>query len=328
MVRIERVAEAGRAEWQEACERSPHATYFHSPRWADLFCRGSGGRAEPAALSVAFDDGARAVIPLVRTRRLRGLLGANLCTAGTNYGGWISAGPLREEHARLLAERIASIRDVVWRENPFDPLQSALPMPGARKEQTQVIDLARGMETLYKETTHAHKKALKKAEREGVTVREASGEPDWRAYFDVYRAALEEWSRQGPEKRTRARYGWDLFGLLLAEPSENEKLWVAEKDGRIVAGIICFYWSGRHLVTWHAAALAEFNPFRPNNALYWEIIRDGERRGFSWFDFNPSGGYEGVVSFKDNFGGEKRRTRVLDRRSWAHALAGRLKSLR
>jgi lipid II:glycine glycyltransferase (peptidoglycan interpeptide bridge formation enzyme) len=113
---------------------------------------------------------------------------------------------------------------------------------------------------------------------------------------------------------------------MLEEPQAEEKLWLAEKDGRIVAGILCFEWAGRHLVTWHAAALAEYNPLRPNNALYWEILLDAERRGFAWYDFNPSGGYEGVVSFKDNFGGEKRRTRRLDKRSWARALAGRLKA--
>jgi CelD/BcsL family acetyltransferase involved in cellulose biosynthesis len=328
MLRIERIEPADRAEWQAACERSPHATYFHSPRWADLFTRGGGGRSEPAALSVAFDDGARAVIPLVRMRRLGGLVTPHLCTAGSNYGGWISGDTLRGEHAGLLAGHILSMRDVTWRENPFDPLQAALEWRGARVEQTQIIDLTRGIDTLYQETTHAHKKALKKASREGVTVREGAGEKDWRAYFDVYLAALEQWSRMGPEKRTRARYGWDLFRLLMNEPSPHEKLWIALRDGCVVAGIVCFYWGGRHMVTWHAAALAEYNQYRPNNALYWEIVCDAERRGFSWFDFNPSGGYEGVVSFKDNFGGEKRRSRVVDRRSWARALAGRLKSLR
>lgn len=258
-------------------------------------------------------------------RRLGGLVTTRLSSAAGTYGGWISEDDLREEHARLLARRLLSLPDLVWRENPFDPLAGTLAMPGAREEQTRLIDLTRGIETIYKETTHAHKKALKKAAREGVTVREASGAGDWREYFAVYETALAHWSTLGPEKRTRARYGWDIFRLMHEEPAPEEKLWLALRDGRIIAGIVCFYWAGRHIVTWHAAALAEYNQFRPNNALYWEIIRDAQRRGFAWFDFNPSGGYEGVVSFKDNFGGETRRARLLDKRSWVRALAGRLK---
>jgi lipid II:glycine glycyltransferase (peptidoglycan interpeptide bridge formation enzyme) len=36
--------------------------------------------------------------------------------------------------------------------------------------------------------------------------------------------------------------------------------------------------------------------------LYAQIIRDAHNQGYRYFDFNPSGGHEGVVHFKESFG--------------------------
>jgi hypothetical protein len=213
---------------------------------------------------------------------------------------------------------------LVWRENPYDPHLPRIEIPGAVDEHSRIIDLRLGLDAIYEQTTHAHKKALRKAEREGVRVRPAESQEDWRAYFDLYLASLERWRRGGPEKRTHGRYEWGLFHAVAGRRSPHEKLWLAIHRDEIIAGILCFYW-GEHMVTWHAAALAERFDVRPNNALYWEILRDAAARGFRWFDFNPSGGYGGVVSFKDNFGGELRRARVVDRRPWPARLASRLR---
>jgi lipid II:glycine glycyltransferase (peptidoglycan interpeptide bridge formation enzyme) len=36
--------------------------------------------------------------------------------------------------------------------------------------------------------------------------------------------------------------------------------------------------------------------------LLYEVIKDACEQGYFWFDFNPSGGHEGVKSFKKGFG--------------------------
>ena len=43
---------------------------------------------------------------------------------------------------------------------------------------------------------------------------------------------------------------------------------------------------------------------RPTNLLMYEAIKDACDRGYAWFDFNPSGGHEGVEAFKKNFGAQ------------------------
>lgn len=47
---------------------------------------------------------------------------------------------------------------------------------------------------------------------------------------------------------------------------------------------------------------AKFFPLRPNNLLYWEIIRDGNARGMKWLDFGTSIRGASTLQFKESWG--------------------------
>ena len=53
---------------------------------------------------------------------------------------------------------------------------------------------------------------------------------------------------------------------------------------------------------WHGASLEDALDTRPVHALIDRLLDESCEGGFRWFDFNPSGGLEGVVRFKDWFG--------------------------
>ena len=48
------------------------------------------------------------------------------------------------------------------------------------------------------------------------------------------------------------------------------------------------------------------------NLLISEFIEECCNRNFDWFDFNPSGGHEGVSSFKQSFGAKPWRSPIVD----------------
>ncbi len=79
----------------------------------------------------------------------------------------------------------------------------------------------------------------------------------------------------------------------------------------------------------HGAALEDYFTLRPVNLLLYEAIKHACEEGYAWFDFNPSGGHEGVRAFKRSFGTESRPSPVVIRRDWRlsiiDAVAGRLK---
>ncbi|MBN1130830.1 MAG: GNAT family N-acetyltransferase [Chitinispirillaceae bacterium] len=323
-VSITAIREASRQEWEQACRECGHATFFHTPHWAALFSASGRGRIVPAAERVEFSDGASAVMPIVykwyllRSLRLYWSMPAGTC------GGWVSADALTEAHARLLVARLDGIRDLVWRENPYDPLLRAIELPCSADDFTQAIDLRQGLAAAEARADHAHRKAVRKAREKGVVAVEASDFGQWKSYFSLYQDSRRRWK----ERNLPANRGYDraFFDLLYRSPAEHRRLWLAQVDGTPVAGILCFYWN-RHAVAWLGAGAADHFGCRPNNLLYEHAVRHAAGAGYHWFDCNPSAGLKGVVEFKEHLGAQKLQSRVVNRRSFLRRAAESLRGI-
>jgi len=101
-----------------------------------------------------------------------------------------------------------------------------------------------------------------------------------------------------------------MFGCFFSCSSNNVRLWLAIFDDQVVAGALCFY-AKKHVVYWHGAALEKYFKHRPVNLLMYEAIKSACEEGYSWFDFNPSGGHEGVKAFKKSFGAKEMKSDVV-----------------
>lgn len=323
-VRIVACHTAKQEEWEQISRACDYATFFHTPVWAEIFVRATGGRMVTAAEKVQFSDGAVAVLPLVYKQYPGNLLRLYWSMPAHTFGGWVSADSLTETHAHLLAARLLEIQDLVWRENPYDPLVTAIDLRHAAEDFTQTIDLRQGFAAAEARSDHAHRKAVKKAHEKGVTIIEASDIEQWKSYFSLYEASLDRWKKK---RLLRNRgYDWTLFDVIYRSPSEHRKLWLAQIDGTPVAGILCFYWN-RHAVAWHGAGAAGSFGCRPNNLLYEHVARHAAGAGYHWFDCNPGGGFKGVVEFKEHLGAQKLRSRVINKRSLLRRTAEVLRSI-
>lgn len=321
---IARVAPATAADWDDAWSRCEHATWFHSRHWAECWRAGARDAVAPRPLLVIFSDGRSALLPLSVQSAYLGLFRMHLSSPGGTYGGWISADALGAGHARLLAEHLLTrLGAMQWRISPFDPAASELGLPAAAvADETHVLDLAPGFDAIHRGWTKGHASAARKAAREGVTVRAADTLDDWRAYYRVYEDSLARWGDSAS-----SRHRWELFQELAGRAKEGARLWLASHEGEVVAGAVCLE-ARRHVAYWHGAALASRFELRAVNLLLHDAIRDACERGFRWFDFNPSGGHEGVAAFKRSFGAGCRPAPVVTIESARHRLVRRLASLR
>jgi hypothetical protein len=312
-------------EWDAIYRECDYATYFHSRRWAECW-RGLRTKPQvPATRIVRFSDGARAVVPMTRKVRARGLLDMLTSTTDGNIGGWISCDDLGPEHAELLTNHLLNDLEhsLSWRPNPFEPhAQLVLRHVRARAtpvwasqsrsekvarcvmnwgnpividDHTHALDLSGGFDALFKPQASVCRLA-KTAKRAGVEVDVTERVEDWRAYFDVYQSSLERWGRDPNDS-----FAWELFERIFSTPPSERKLWVARCEGKIVCGALCFY-AKRHAMYWHGSALKDYFKLRPVNYLMLEIIRDACEQGHAWWDFGPSGFLSGVVRFKESFG--------------------------
>lgn len=319
-LRIEGLRPATHAEWDAIWASCGYATYFHSREWAELWEGYSGGRIRPRPQLLGFSDGSSALLPhsVQRAGRLGTRMHVLSSPAGT-YGGWLSSDPLDKRHAALLLQHLLGLSRLTWRVNPFDELGAAVASGAGRADHTRVLPLAAGYQALLSGWTKGHRSAARKALREGVSVSLAATPADWRAYFELYLAALERW-----RERATSSYAWDLFQRLFDLRSPHVRLWLARHSGAVVAGALVFS-AKEHVVYWHGASRPDTERLRPVQILLDEILRAACDEGHAVFDFNPSGGHAGVDAFKKGFGAAALASPVIH--ACAPSLRARLRSL-
>lgn len=312
-LKIERIWIPSAQEWDDAWHQCPYSTYFHGREWAEIWAAAYPNRYDPAPLALELDDGTRIVLPFSRERFFRGLGRRHVSSPAGTFGGWLASVPLDAAHQAAVFDVIsARYPDLLWRTNPYE--QPVVQPAGAQitTDETHVLDLRDGFDPIYRRWQRGGSSAARKsrkARQAGVSISVAEGDEDWRCYFRVYEDSLRRWDSQAT-----SRYPWSLFWTMAHRGSPNLRLWLAWFEDAVIAGALCCH-SPVHAAYWHGAALASHFDLRPVNLLMEEIIRDSAQRRLAWFDFNPSGGHEGVREFKRSFGAKPMPCNVIEIKS-------------
>jgi hypothetical protein len=299
-LKIASIHPASNAEWDTIWTDCYYSTFFHSREWAEIWDSYTHGALTPSPRKVAFSDGAEVILPFVRQRIAKGVFYQYQSSPGGTFGGWISTATLTPSHCELLVDQFSKYCDLIIRHNPYFPGYDALANSSfnrMQKDETHVLDLSLGFDQVLKHWKKERLRGVRKAEKEGVQVTAAKSEKDWQQYYSAYQDSLARWGDSAT-----SNYSWLLFKQLYERHSANIKLWIAIRERKIIAGVLCFY-SKRHAVYWHGATFRDCLRFQPVSLLMHESIRDACAQGYAWYDFNPSGGHEGVKKMKEAYGG-------------------------
>lgn len=279
-----------------------YATFYHTPVWHQI-AEGVAPAHQSRPVGARLDNGTRVVLPLLK---IRPMLSRYVSTFAGCYGGLVADGPIPEGDATTLFRHVfsQSAKTFKFISNPIKEETRLPDLSSGEVEEdfTQILTLDGSLDDIVSGYSRGHRSSLKKARREGVTVRPATSKGEYRSYFGAYEASLDRWGKDPSEG-----YSWELFEAayeLSKEHPDLITLWLALVDEEVASGALIFSWN-QHVSYWHGAAHEEYFDYRPNNLLHTEIIREALEDGYRYYDFNPSGGYEGVVSFKSRFGAEK-----------------------
>lgn len=304
MVDVKEVRAATPAEWDDAWRYCPYATYFHSRQWAEIWADYQDRPTlTPASVVIRFSDDREIVLVLTAERRRRGFPPRFLSAPAGTYGGWLAPEPLEPPHIHCIQTYIDShVPDIQLRQNPFDPGVSGLSNHPwwTREDFTQVIDYSHGMSTIL--DVLRQNQILRKArqgERAGLAIRKSTEEETITKYSDVYAACQERWGASAT-----SNYHPRLFRSLQLE-SQNVDFWVVEQDGQFIGGGPFLKSPDFHVVSWLALADPSLLRLKPYEFLYVKLIEHYGDQGYRFFDFNPSGGHQGVVDFKASFGASR-----------------------
>ncbi|MDO5577167.1 MAG: GNAT family N-acetyltransferase, partial [Fibrobacter sp.] len=293
------------------CKKVPYCTFFHTPMWADIFCKSDSKTYRKSSRLVTFSDGKTALFPCV-TKRVNRFIDVTISMPGATFGGWLSCDNLGDEHEKLLLESLYEYKDLIMRENPYNPILNDVYMRNAKDDSTQTVSLESGYEAVWKNSEQRHQRGVKTAIKKGVSVKEAVDIEDWAVYYEIYLKSIKRWERR--KLFSGVYYERKFFDLIYKLNQAERKLFIAYVESKPVAGMLCFYWND-HAVMWHGAGLDEYFGYRPNNLLYDHAIHCACDSGFKWFDCNPSGGLDGVISFKKHLGAKMLKSRVVEHKS-------------
>jgi lipid II:glycine glycyltransferase (peptidoglycan interpeptide bridge formation enzyme) len=286
-VDVIQVGPAERARYDAAVAGSPLADVMQTYGWGEV--KGTTGWDAMRLLVVDEHGRARAACSILRTRPARGmppllyaprgpvldfadsealgtLLAAIRARAGTAFLFKCDP-PVEAGSAEASALLQAGLRPV--RSGPFGGTQPAAVM---------LLDLSAGVDKVFEGFKPKWRYNIRLAERKGVVVRPATRQdlPAWHAIY------LETAARDGFTGRGLT-YFQTLFDVL--EPVEMMRMWVAEHDGVMLAGIIVMS-AGERSTYVYGASSGEGRNLMPNHLLQWEAIQWSCERGMKVYDLH------------------------------------------
>ena len=189
---IKDIRSATNAEWDYIWQECNYSTYFHSREWAELWNVYTKGNICPDAKLLIFSDGKKALLPLSYQNSLKGLVRNYISSPAGTFGGWLSADDISLEHAVLINKFLTKkLGNLFWRINPYDDLVFNSGIQSSEDDETHALNLEVGFDAIYEKWSKGSWKKgssaasrtsykVRKAVRDGVTVRIASTLEDWK----------------------------------------------------------------------------------------------------------------------------------------------------
>jgi len=178
-----------------------------------------------------------------------------------------------------------------------------------------VLDLTQGPDRLFRGFSENRRTNIRKAQKLGVTVDQASSEEEFKEYYGIY----VDW---GNRKRVPCNSWAQVLAALLLR--DHRRLFVARFEGRMLGGVIVRFQSGGFIEYAANCSIQEEQKFKPNDLLHWRIIEWACREGFRQYSLG------GAHLFLRKFGGDLHTTyRYRRDLTWLrrHDVGDRLRAL-
>jgi hypothetical protein len=301
---VRQFEETDRPAWEGYVAGHPNGALYHTLGWRDFVTDIFGH--EPVYLAAFRGGRVTGLLPLFVVRHP--LLGSKALSLPYDVG---SGGPLADddatERALIEAAQAAAARAAVnYFEIRCDAARPTLDaMSFVRAEPVLISDMTLdGEEAVWARVRKDHVKAMRKAERRGITVTEARSLDEYMDFYDVYLRVFRDF---GTPPYASAYFS-ALFDRMYS--SGSVRLLLARLDGKAVGGLV-FFCGGRTLVSKFAACVPDAVPLRAYAALYGEAIRLSLTLGYPKLSWGTSSRAQtGLVDFKEGWGATTRAAAV------------------
>jgi CelD/BcsL family acetyltransferase involved in cellulose biosynthesis len=168
------------------------------------------------------------------------------------------------------------------------------------------LDLRPELDAIWSGMQDSVHRAIRKSERDAITVRMAESEEDLRAFFEMHLKIRKY-------KYALLAQPYSFFQNIWRHFMETQRgfLLLAIFDGKIIAGDLFLDWKDTLYYKFNASHPDELS-HRPNDLLIWKGIQLGKEKGLKYLDFGLSDiDQEGLVRYKRKFGTEEKEISFL-----------------
>ena len=170
-----------------------------------------------------------------------------------------------------------------------------------------VVPLQRDPQVVWKQVKSPAQRQVKKARKEGVTVRQGASLNDMDAYHHLHLLTRSRKHGMPTQPLRYFRDLWQTFGASdgAAHGDAQVRLLLAEHEGKVIAGMILLV-SGATVRYAYGASDEAYLRLGPNNLLMWEAISWGCEQGYTRFDMGRTAhDNPGLVTYKRNWGAQE-----------------------
>ncbi len=308
---------APRDLWRQLVAANPSTLPSQTPEWTDAIC--ALGAYDDASRLYERRDGSVMVLPMVghhlplNDARTEHSMAPTWGTGGLLVeGGLPGVDDVRAVFADLTGD--GALRTTIRPDFEQAPVWAAarpvgaIPLPAVH----HVLDLDDGFDALHGRFNKMARKAIRKAEREGVVVDCDTTGAGVDTYYELYerwvarRARARRiplramrWQAHRNEPRKRLDLLADLFG-------DGFRVWLARVDGEPIAAMITLV-RGEVALAWRGTSdLDRAGPVRANDLIHRHAIEDACLSGCRYYNMGESGGVESLMKFKERFGATPR----------------------
>ena len=283
-------------DWDANVQSHPDYSFFHSQAWAKVLSETYGFR--PVYHLNEYDENSIDLFPLMEVDTwLTGKRGVGL--PFTDH-----CQPLYSDQAdaAFMFEKLKEYgRGRAWKYLEIKGGQP--PVAGARpalRFYNHIVQLTKGVDELQAGMSSAARRAVRKAEKSGVTVEISHSPEALQTFYDLFCL-------------TRKRHGLPPQPFALFESIQRHVMDKGQglvslartQKGQVVAGGVFFHLD-RRVVFKFGGSNRIYQSMRGNNLVLWEAMKWYAERGFERLDFGKTSlTHEGLRHFKMGFGTEE-----------------------
>ncbi len=294
--------------WEQFVATANNGTLFHERKFLGYH---PPGRFNDHSLIIEKSGKLKALFPAVDIQTAEGR--ALVSHQGSSYGGIIVQQNLSIQESYDFVEAICDYA----RQTGFSRIQMTLPpaiyqhtvsnyldfslikhgFTYKKRDVSSMLTMESSPEKNLERFAPSHRTAVRKALKQGVTVRESD---DWAAFYALLRENLEIRHNVQPTHTLK-----ELLQLKQLYPDQI-RLFGAYWENKLIAGVVNFSVNNDVVLAFYISHIEAYQHLRAVNLLFYEIITWCHEKAFKYLDFgiftvNMEPNF-GLGRFKENFG--------------------------